>query len=88
MKIFGRLLMNFETEDLPVGCHVLTPTGRRAVVVKHLTGASKFDAFSRVMIRYDGGGPKDLATLQPQLLRRADPPRVSVSTPYQLGFAF
>lgn len=88
MTMLGRLLMHFETEDFPIGCTVTTPTGRRAVVVKHLTGASKFDCFSRVMIHYEGGGPKDLATLQPQLLKRADPPRVSVSVQCQLGFAF
>lgn len=68
--------MYYEAEDLPIGVWVVTPSGRRAQVIKHLSGSSKFDCFSRVMIRYEGGGPKDLATLQPHLLRPAEQVRV------------
>lgn len=76
--------MYYEAEDFTAGEWVLTPTGRRAQVVRILSGASKFDCFSRVMVRYEGGGPKDLATLQPHLLRPAETVRVVG----QLAFAF
>lgn len=60
----------FDLEDFLIGEEVLTPTGRRAVVVKHLSGASKTDCFTRIMLRYAGGGPKDLVTLQPHQLTK------------------
>lgn len=62
-----------EAEDFPVDSAVLTPSGRRAVVIKHLTGASKFDHFTRLMLRYEGGGRNDVVTLQPHQLRPAPP---------------
>jgi hypothetical protein len=58
-----------DLDDFRPGMSVLTPSGRLAVVKKTLSGASKKDAFSRVVCRYDGGGPKDLVTLQPHHLR-------------------
>lgn len=63
----------FDMEDFVIGEEVLTPTGRRAVVVKHLSGASKKDCFTRIMLRYVGGGPKDLVTLQPHQLTKISP---------------
>lgn len=58
-----------EVEDLPIGSIVLTPANRMATVIKHRTGASKKDCLTRVTLRYVGGHPKDMFTLQPQLLR-------------------
>lgn len=62
----------YELEDFPPGMVVLTPTGRRAIVKKHLTGASKRDYFARLICQYEGGGIKDLVTLQPHQLRPVD----------------
>lgn len=76
-----------EIEDFPLKSIVLTPSGRRAVVIKHLSGASKFDCFSRIVCRYEGGGRKDLVTLQPHQLRMAPAPPKPVE-PMQLGFSF
>lgn len=59
-----------ELEDLSVGVTYLTPSGRRAVLQRKLTGASKRDLCERVILRYEGGGTKDLVTLQPHQLRR------------------
>jgi hypothetical protein len=72
MKLLRGLFMHFESEDFPVGTPVITPSGRRAVVVRQLTGASKRDCFSRVICRYEGGGAKDLVTLQPHQLKMAE----------------
>lgn len=63
--------MHKDVDDFPIGARVQTPTGRRGTVVKHQGYESKFDDFVRVVIRYDGGGPRDLVTLQPGLLTRA-----------------
>jgi hypothetical protein len=70
MGFWGGFAM-FDREDFPEGMEVITPSGRRAIVVKQLSGASKFDPFSRVTCRYVGGGPKDLVTLQPHQLKKA-----------------
>jgi hypothetical protein len=59
----------YEMEDHPVGAIVLTPLGRRAIVKRHLTGASKKDHFSRLICQYEGIDDKDLVTLQPHHLR-------------------
>mgnify|MGYP000877083197 CR=1 FL=1 len=58
-----------DIENIPVGAVVKTPTGRVGVVIKHLKGQSKKDAFDRVMVRYNGKNKRDLATLQPHLLK-------------------
>jgi hypothetical protein len=82
----------YELEDFAVGEVVLTPSGRRAIVVRLLTGASKRDCFSRVMVRYEGGKRSDLVTLQPHQLRHAPPStpvhRPSIAQYVQLSFAF
>lgn len=65
-----RLLPVLESEELSVGALVVTPSGRRAMVVKTLKGTSKRDYFQRVIVRYVGMGGE--ARLQPQLLRRID----------------
>lgn len=84
MFSLGGLFMHHELEDFTVGMIVITPSGRRAVVKKLLSGASKKDAFARIICQYEGGGPKDLVTLQPHQLKTA-PQHVP---PKQLGFAF
>lgn len=82
----------YELEDFAVGDVVLTPSGRRAIVVRLLSGASKKDCFSRVMVRYEDGGSKDLVTLQPHQLRHAPPSipshQPSIRQYTQLSFAF
>lgn len=80
----------FDREDYPVGMEVLTPSGRRATVVKHLSGASRFDPFSRVICRYVGGGAKDLVTLQPGVLMKAEKQQQEKkpATPVQLCLSF
>lgn len=79
----------FEREDFSVGTEVVTPSGRRAVVVKHLSGASKFDPFSRVVCRYVGGGAKDLVTLQPGVLKKAEKQQEKKpAAPVQLSLFF
>jgi hypothetical protein len=65
-----------DDDDFSAGDEVTTPSGRRAIVKKILTGASKHDHFSRVVCQYEGGGPKDLVTLQPHQLKRAAPPPI------------
>lgn len=86
MSFLGGLMRTMqELEDFPIGAAVLTPSGRRARVVKHLSGASKRDAFTRLICRYEGGGPKDLVTLQPHQLRLAEPKQ---EAPLQMGLAF
>jgi hypothetical protein len=77
-----------EIEDFPIGATVLTPSGRRAIVKKALTGASKFDHFSRLVCQYEGGGPKDLVTLQPHQLRLAPPPPPALQSGMQLTLVF
>lgn len=59
-----------ELEDFQPGDVVLTPSGRRAVIQKLLSGASKHDPFARVKCRYEDGDDRDLVTLQPHQLRR------------------
>lgn len=59
-----------ELEDFHPGEVVLTPSGRRAVIQKLLSGASKYDPFARVKCRYEDGDDRDLVTLQPHQLRR------------------
>lgn len=58
-----------ELEDFKVDDSVITPSGRLAIVKKLLSGASKKDAFDRIVCRYVGGGAKDLVTLQPHQLQ-------------------
>ena len=81
-----------ELEDFRAGDVVLTPSGRRAIVKKLLTGASKFDHFSRVVLRYEDGGAKDLVTLQPHQLTPLPPSapvhQPSIADGAQLAFAF
>lgn len=67
MKIW-ELFMR-EIEDFTAGQTVMTPSGRLAIVKKLLSGASKRDAFDRIVCRYQGGGEKDLVTLQPHQLQ-------------------
>lgn len=80
----------FDREDFSVGEDVITPSGRRAIVVKQLSGASKFDPFSRVVCRYVGGGAKDLVTLQPHQLKRAEKQQQdkTPAAPVQLSLLF
>lgn len=58
-----------ELDDFKVDDAVLTPSGRLATIKKILSGASKKDAFDRIVCQYVGGGPKDLVTLQPHQLQ-------------------
>lgn len=55
-----------DIEDFPIGCRVVTPTGRIGLVVKHHT-TSKFDCFARVVVQYSRN-PRDGVVLQPQYL--------------------
>jgi len=66
MKMWEVLMR--ELEDFSVGQKVRTPSGRFAFVKKLLSGASKRDAFDRIVCRYEDGGAKDLVTLQPYQL--------------------
>jgi hypothetical protein len=54
---------------------VITPSGREAIVVRILTGASKRDVFSRIICRFVGGTSRDLVTLQPGQLKPLYPKR-------------
>jgi hypothetical protein len=79
-----------EPEDFPCGSVAITPSGRRVIIKKHLTGASKFDPFTRIVCRYEDGGPKDLVTLQPHQLRAApaakpDPEKSRGQTAFDFG---
>lgn len=65
-----------ELEDLFVGMVCITPSGRRAIVKRVLTGQSKKDLCERVILRFEGGPPNDLVTLQPHQLKRAPMPIV------------
>ena len=67
MKIWEQPMC--ELEDFKVDDSVITPSGRLAIVKKLLSGASKKDAFDRIVCRYVGGGAKDLVTLQPHQLQ-------------------
>jgi hypothetical protein len=64
----------YELDDFPIGSIVLTPLGNRAIVKRHLTGASKHDHFLRVILQYEGGHVNDMVTLQPRQLRPASKP--------------
>lgn len=59
-----------DVDAFPVGMRVITPTGRLGVVVAHKGAESKGDAHERCVVRYDGGGGRDRATvsLLPHLL--------------------
>jgi hypothetical protein len=73
--------------EFAVGTIVLTPSGRRAIVRKYMSGASKRDCFDRVILQYEGGHARDLVTLQPHQLRRApEPDRAPSTSQMQLGF--
>lgn len=88
-KLMQHFFSNHDAEDFPLGSLATTPTGRRVVVVKHLSGASKRDCFTRIICRYEGGGAKDLVTLQPHQLKPIPPaPPSIVSNTRQLDFAF
>lgn len=93
MSILGRIMQmrTLHLEDFEAGMPVLTPSGKRAIVVKTLAGASKRDLCDRVIVKYEGGHAKDLVTLQPHQLRLAEPVRVPVlplPNIGQLAFAF
>lgn len=78
-----------DRDSIPVGAVVLTPSGRRAIVKKHLSGSSKLDCFDRVICRYEDGPAKDLVTLQPHQLRRLPPaPAPSLAKVEQLQLEF
>lgn len=81
--------MHMHDDRHPIGTVVLTPSGRRAIVKKYLSGASKRDAFDRVVVRYVDGDARDLVTLQPHQIRLAPSPSVpKITQPEQLGFEF
>lgn len=76
-----------DAESFSVGDLVITPSGRRAIVKRILSGASKFDCFSRIICRYEDGKPGDLVTLQPHQLRIAE--QLPIAPPgWQLRLAF
>lgn len=85
MKRLLEVFMHMHDDRHPIGTVVLTPSGRRAIVKKYLSGASKRDAFDRVVVRYFDGDARDLVTLQPHQIRLAP---VEVSTPSQLDLEF
>lgn len=60
-----------DIDDFPPGTRVLTPTGRKGVVLKARGAESKRDHFQRLVVRI---GPRahDTVTLQPGLLRRVE----------------
>lgn len=70
---FGAKMLCADLDDFQPGETVITPSGRRAVVKKLLAGTSKRDCFSRLTCRYEGGGPRDLVTLQPHQVRKLPP---------------
>lgn len=82
----------FELEDFSKGDIVLTPSGRRAIVVKLLVGTSKRDLCDRIICKFEDGRTRDFVTLQPRQLRHAPPSypvhRPIVAVPVQLQFEF
>lgn len=79
-------MMNMMEEDLPVGTEVLTPSGRRAIVKKHLAGESKKDYFSRVICYYVGGTSRfDYVTLQPHLVKPVSKVRQALESVIEQG---
>lgn len=74
-----------EPEDFKPGQVVLTPSGRRAIVQRVLSGSSKRDIFDRIICRYEDGPARDLVTLQPQQLRHT---YCLPQTPGQMCFDF
>lgn len=75
-----------ELEDFSVKQKVRTPSGRLAFVKKLLSGASKRDAFDRIVCQYEGGGAKDLVTLQPHQLEPVHEPIAAPQPSGQLQF--
>jgi hypothetical protein len=75
-----------ELEDFSVRQKVRTPSGRFAFVKKLLSGASKRDAFDRIVCQYEGGGAKDLVTLQPHQLEPVNEPAPAPQPSGQLQF--
>lgn len=69
---------DLDVEDFPVGTRVMTPTGRVGTVIKHRGAESKLDHFQRLTVRLDGGGRRNLVTLQPHLLAKYPPEKESV----------
>ena len=65
-----------DVEAFPPGTRVVTPAGRLGTVLRHKGHESRRDHFMRVTVRYDGGGPRDLVTLQARLLRKVLPARI------------
>ena len=61
---------DMDIDSFPPGTRVKTPTGRKGTVIKHVGFESKHDHFLRVTVHLDGGGPRDLVTLQPHLLTK------------------
>lgn len=55
-------------DDLPIGCKVMTPTGKIGQVVKHRE-CSRIDPFPRVEVRF-GKNVRDGVLLQPHLLKK------------------
>ena len=64
------LRRDVDVEAFPPGTRVVTPAGRLGTVLRHKGRESRRDHFMRVTVRYDGGGPRDLVTLQARLLRK------------------
>ena len=59
-----------DMDEFPIGCRVITPSGRAGTVIRHKGYESKRDNFLRVIVRYDGRDRRALVTLQPRLLRK------------------
>lgn len=58
-----------DIDDFPPGTPVITPMGRKGVVVKARGSESKRDHFQRLVVKI-GPRARDTVTLQPGLLRR------------------
>ena len=61
-----------DLDDFPVGSCVMTPLGRRGVVIRHKGWESKKDAFLRATVQYEGSD--EMVTLQPRFLRKVRAP--------------
>lgn len=88
MRLWEAFMLH-DIENYPIGTAVITPSGRRGTVIKHLAGESKLDPFDRLVVRFDGGDKRDVVTLQPHQLRLLPPARPGrVGTSGQAGFEF
>ena len=59
-----------DMDEFPIGCRVITPSGRAGTVIRHKGYESKRDSFLRVIVRYDGRDRRALVTLQTKMLRK------------------